>query len=63
MYLLKSRALSYLSLVVTKEQRNMKPALDMFIFRTLVAYLSLSDPMAYKVDHPQIIQICSGTFR
>ncbi|XP_058187917.1 protein SWEETIE-like isoform X1 [Rhododendron vialii] len=57
-----NRALSYLSLVVTKEQRNMKPALDMFIFRTLVAYLSLSDPMAYKVDHPQIIQICSGTF-
>ncbi|KAL6961018.1 hypothetical protein U1Q18_038781 [Sarracenia purpurea var. burkii] len=58
-----SRALSYVSLVAAKEQRNIKPAMDMFIIRTLIAYLSLSDPMAYKGDHPQIIQICTTTFR
>ncbi|XP_052195097.1 protein SWEETIE isoform X2 [Diospyros lotus] len=58
-----SRALSYMSLVDGKEQRNMRAATDIFIIRTLIAYLSLSDPMAYKGDHPQILQICTTPFR
>ncbi|PSR87811.1 HEAT repeat-containing protein isoform 1 [Actinidia chinensis var. chinensis] len=57
-----SRALAYISLVASKEQRNLKPAMDTLIVRTLIAYLSLSDPMAYKGDHPQILQICTTTF-
>ncbi|GFZ18959.1 HEAT repeat-containing protein [Actinidia rufa] len=58
-----SRALANISLVASKEQRNLKPAMDTLIVRTLIAYLSLSDPMAYKGDHPQILQICTTTFR
>ncbi|KAA8530559.1 hypothetical protein F0562_005268 [Nyssa sinensis] len=58
-----SRVLSYISLVSAKEQPNMKPAIEIFIIRTLIAYQSLSDPMTYKSDHPQIIQICTTPFR
>ncbi|XAR51547.1 hypothetical protein NMG60_11006202 [Bertholletia excelsa] len=58
-----SRALSYVSQLTAKEQQNLKPALDMFIIRTLTAYLSLSDPIAYKGDHSQIIQICTTPYR
>ncbi|CAL5367371.1 unnamed protein product [Camellia sinensis] len=57
-----SRALSYISLVASKEQQNVKPDMAMLIIRTLMAYLSLSDPMAYKGDHPQIIQLCTTPF-
>ncbi|KAK2986819.1 hypothetical protein RJ640_011044 [Escallonia rubra] len=57
------RALSFISLLMTKEQSNIKPAMDIFIIRTLTAYQSLCDPMAYKIDHPQIIQICTTPFR
>ncbi|KAK9272135.1 hypothetical protein L1049_002505 [Liquidambar formosana] len=58
-----SRALSYISLVGAKELPNMKPAMDIFITRTLIAYQSLPDPLAYKSDHPQIIQLCTTPFR
>ncbi|XP_057950084.1 protein SWEETIE isoform X2 [Malania oleifera] len=58
-----SRALSYISFVALKELPNVKPAMDVFIIRTLVAYQSLSDPMAYKTDHPQIIKLCTTPFR
>ncbi|PON93486.1 Coatomer beta subunit [Trema orientale] len=58
-----SRALSYISAVSVKELRNMKPEIDIFIIRTLIAYQSLPDPMAYKNDHPQIIELCTTPFR
>ncbi|XP_062106312.1 protein SWEETIE isoform X2 [Humulus lupulus] len=58
-----SRALSYISAVSTKDLRNMKPEMGIFIIRTLIAYQSLPDPMAYKNDHPQIIELCTTPFR
>ncbi|XP_004306022.1 PREDICTED: HEAT repeat-containing protein 5B isoform X1 [Fragaria vesca subsp. vesca] len=58
-----SRALSYISLIAAKELPNVKPALNIFIIRTLIAYQSLPDPMAYKNEHPQIILICTSPFR
>lgn len=53
-----SRALSYISVLTTKEQ-----ARDVFIIKTLVAYQSISDPTVYRSDHPRIIQICTTPFR
>lgn len=58
-----SRALSYISLIAAKEVPNMKPELDTLIIRTLIAYQSIPDPMAYKNDHPKIIQLCTMPFR
>ncbi|KAL5722179.1 hypothetical protein ACHQM5_005729 [Ranunculus cassubicifolius] len=57
------RALSYISLLEMKRLSDMKPAMDLFILRTLLAYQSLSNPMAYRSDHPQLIQICTTPFR
>ncbi|KAI3985597.1 hypothetical protein MKX01_033880, partial [Papaver californicum] len=57
------RALSYISLLTSKQPPNVKPALDLFVIRTLIAYQSLPDPMAYKNDHSSIIQICTIPFR
>ncbi|XP_026407842.1 protein SWEETIE-like isoform X1 [Papaver somniferum] len=57
------RALSYISLLTLKQPPNVKPALDLFVIRTLIAYQSLPDPMAYKNDHASIIQICTIPFR
>ncbi|KAL5739454.1 hypothetical protein ACOSQ2_028634 [Xanthoceras sorbifolium] len=58
-----SRALSYISLVASKEIPNIKTAMNIFIIRTLTAYRSLPDPMAYKRDHPQLIQLCTIPYR
>ncbi|KAK1357514.1 HEAT repeat-containing protein 5B [Heracleum sosnowskyi] len=58
-----SLALSYVSVLSAKEQPNVKQALDLFTIRILIAYSSLSDPMAYKSDHKQVIQICTTPFR
>ncbi|KAJ4707111.1 HEAT repeat-containing protein 5B-like [Melia azedarach] len=58
-----SRALSYISAIAAKELPNIKPALDIFIIRTLIAYQSLPDPMAYKSDHPQLINLCTMPYR
>ncbi|KAK3212082.1 hypothetical protein Dsin_016788 [Dipteronia sinensis] len=58
-----SRALSYISLVAAKEIPNIKPAINIFFIRTLTAYQSLPDPMAYKSDHPQLIQLCTIPYR
>lgn len=58
-----SGALSYISFVAAKQVQNLKPSLDLFIIRTLIAYQSLSDPLAYQTDHPQIIKICTTPFR
>ncbi|GLT41167.1 hypothetical protein SLA2020_152510 [Shorea laevis] len=58
-----SRALSYISVVSTKEFQNIKPAVDIFIIRTLIAYQSLPDPAAYKSDHSRIVQLCTIPYR
>lgn len=58
-----SSALSYILLLQRKELPNIKPAIDIFIIRTLMAYRALPDSMAYKSDHPQIIQLCTIPFR
>eukprot|EP00257_Ricinus_communis_P015345 XP_015573232.1 protein SWEETIE isoform X1 [Ricinus communis] len=56
-------ALSYILWLQSKELSNVKPAVDIFIIRTLLAYQSLPDPMAYKSDHPRIIQLCAAPYR
>ncbi|XP_058082071.1 protein SWEETIE [Magnolia sinica] len=58
-----SGALSYISSLADKQLQNLKSSMDLFIIRTLTAYQSLPDPMAYKSDHPQIIKICTTPFR
>ncbi|XP_047310511.1 protein SWEETIE isoform X2 [Impatiens glandulifera] len=58
-----SRALSYVSLVLAKDQLKLKPAVDVYIIKTLIAYEALSDPTSYRAEHPQIIQICTTPFR
>ncbi|KAJ6738777.1 PROTEIN SWEETIE [Salix koriyanagi] len=58
-----SSALSYILLLQRKELPNIKPAIDIFIIRTLMAYRALPDSMAYKSDHTQIIQLCTFPFR
>ncbi|KAJ6840795.1 HEAT repeat-containing protein 5B [Iris pallida] len=55
-------ALHYISCLSVKPLQNVKPALDLFIIRTLMAYQSISDPMSYKSEHSQIMQICSTPF-
>ncbi|KAK9106905.1 hypothetical protein Syun_022916 [Stephania yunnanensis] len=61
MYL--SRALSYISFLAAKQLPDARPAMDLFTIRTLMAYQSLSDPMAYKNDHSQLMQLCTTPFR
>ncbi|XP_050228760.1 protein SWEETIE isoform X2 [Mercurialis annua] len=56
-------ALSYILLLQSKELSNFKPAINILIIRTLMAYQSLPDPMAYKSDHPRIIQLCTIPYR
>ncbi|CAI0547649.1 unnamed protein product [Linum tenue] len=58
-----SSALSYISVLQRKDPSKIKPAVDVFIIRTLMAYQSLPDPMTYKRDHPQIMQLCTIPFR
>ncbi|PWA87585.1 HEAT repeat-containing protein [Artemisia annua] len=57
-----NRALSYISSLSTKDS-DVKASMDILISRTLIAYQSLYDPMTYKSDHPQLIQICTSPFR
>lgn len=56
-------ALSYISALRAKELPNVKPAVDIFIIKTLIAYQSLPDSVSFKNDHPQIIQLCTFPFR
>ncbi|KAG6716276.1 hypothetical protein I3842_04G041200 [Carya illinoinensis] len=58
-----SSALSYIAVARVKEMPNMKPALNIFIIKTLIAYQSLPDPFTYKNDHPQIVQLCTTPYR
>ncbi|KAI3768087.1 hypothetical protein L2E82_18519 [Cichorium intybus] len=57
-----NRALNFISSLSTKSP-DVKASMDIFISRTLIAYQSLSDPKAYKSDHPQLIQLCTSPFR
>ncbi|KAL7606152.1 hypothetical protein Lser_V15G19771 [Lactuca serriola] len=57
-----SRALNFISSLTTKTP-DVKASVDIFISRILIAYQSLSDPKAYKSDHPQLLQICTSPFR
>ncbi|TKY64772.1 HEAT repeat-containing protein 5B [Spatholobus suberectus] len=58
-----SSALAYISALRAKELAYVKPAVDVFIIKTLIAYQSLPDPVSFKNDHPQIIQLCTFPFR
>ncbi|XP_059452821.1 protein SWEETIE isoform X2 [Corylus avellana] len=58
-----SSALSYISVARAKEIPNLKPAVDIFIIKTLIAYQSLPDPLTYKNDHPRVIQLCTTPYR
>ncbi|WVZ04946.1 hypothetical protein V8G54_018292 [Vigna mungo] len=58
-----SSALSMISALRAKEVSYAKPAVDVFVIRTLIAYQSLPDPVSFKNDHPQIIQLCTYPFR
>ncbi|XP_020088939.1 HEAT repeat-containing protein 5B isoform X3 [Ananas comosus] len=57
-----SGALSIRSSLSSKQLPNIKPALDLFTTRILMAYQSIFDPMAYISEHAQILQICSSPF-
>ncbi|KAL4570973.1 hypothetical protein LXL04_017722 [Taraxacum kok-saghyz] len=57
-----NRALNFISSLSTKTP-DVKTSMDIFISSLLIAYQSLSDPKAYKSDHPQLIQICTSPFR
>lgn len=52
-----------ISALGAKEVSYAKPAADVFVIRTLIAYQSLPDPVSFKNDHPQIIQLCTYPFR
>ncbi|KAL5981902.1 hypothetical protein ACLOJK_015969 [Asimina triloba] len=58
-----SGALSYVTSLAAKQLQNLKSSMDLFIIRTLIGYQSLPDPLAYKSEHPQIINICTSPFR
>ncbi|PKA52839.1 hypothetical protein AXF42_Ash001820 [Apostasia shenzhenica] len=56
-------ALSHISSLAAKPLPSLRPAIDLFTIRTLMAYQSISDPRAYKSEHSQILQICTTPFR
>ncbi|XP_062228917.1 protein SWEETIE-like isoform X3 [Phragmites australis] len=55
-------ALSLISSLSSKQVPNVKSALDLFTTRTLMAYQSLSNPVVYKSEHQQMLQLCSSPF-
>jgi len=57
------RALSLISSLKSKQVPDVKSALDLFATRTLMAYQSLSNPVVYKSEHQQMLQLCSSPFR
>ncbi|XP_031496740.1 protein SWEETIE isoform X2 [Nymphaea colorata] len=58
-----SAALSCISCIPARQSQNIKPVVDLFVIRTLIAYQSLPDPMLYKNDHMRMIEICTTPFR
>ncbi|WOK94226.1 HEAT repeat-containing protein 5B isoform X6 [Canna indica] len=57
-----SGALFYISYFSSKQLPNMKSALALFTIRTLMAYQSIANPMAYENDHQQLIKVCITPF-
>ncbi|KAL5651647.1 hypothetical protein ACJX0J_037105, partial [Zea mays] len=55
-------ALSLISSLRSKQVPNVRSALDLLTTRTLMAYWSLSNPVVYKTEHQQILQLCSSPF-
>ncbi|XP_039805913.1 protein SWEETIE-like isoform X1 [Panicum virgatum] len=55
-------ALSLISSLKSKQAPDVKSALDLFTTRTLMAYQSLSNPVVYKSEHQQMLQLCSSPF-
>ncbi|RLM55986.1 HEAT repeat-containing protein 5B isoform X5 [Panicum miliaceum] len=55
-------ALSLISSLKSKPVPDVKSALDLFATRTLMAYQSLSNPVVYKSEHQQMLQLCSSPF-
>ncbi|XP_039843667.1 protein SWEETIE-like isoform X8 [Panicum virgatum] len=55
-------ALSLISSLKSKQVPDVKSALDLFATRTLMAYQSLSNPVVYKSEHQQMLQLCSSPF-
>ncbi|CAA6670474.1 unnamed protein product [Spirodela intermedia] len=55
-------ALSYIRPLRARQVQSIKHSVDMFTLRTLMAYQSLLDPLTYKNDHQQIIEICTTPF-
>ncbi|XP_072983205.1 protein SWEETIE isoform X2 [Typha latifolia] len=57
-----SGALFLISSLSSKKLPNVKAALDLFTSRTIMAYQCVCNPMAYKSEHAQLIQICTSPF-
>ncbi|XP_021304666.1 HEAT repeat-containing protein 5B isoform X2 [Sorghum bicolor] len=55
-------ALSLISSLRSKQVPNVRSALDLFTTRTLMAYRSLLNPVVYKTEHQQMLQLCSSPF-
>ncbi|KAJ0256074.1 Protein SWEETIE [Hirschfeldia incana] len=56
-------ALSYVSAMANKRLPDVKTSVDTLIIRVLIAYQSIPDPLAYKSEHQQIIQLCTAPYR
>uniref|UniRef100_A0A0D9WQP4 HEAT repeat-containing protein n=1 Tax=Leersia perrieri TaxID=77586 RepID=A0A0D9WQP4_9ORYZ len=56
-------ALSLISSLSSKKLPNVNSALNLFTTRTLMAYQSLANPIIYKSEHQQMLQLCSSPFR
>uniref|UniRef100_A0A1J3HBB6 HEAT repeat-containing protein 5B n=1 Tax=Noccaea caerulescens TaxID=107243 RepID=A0A1J3HBB6_NOCCA len=56
-------ALSYVSSMANKRLPDVKTLVDILIIRILIAYQSIPDPLAYKSEHQQIIQLCTTPYR
>ncbi|CAA7023533.1 unnamed protein product [Microthlaspi erraticum] len=56
-------ALSYVSAMANKRLHDVKTLVDVLIIRILIAYQSIPDPLAYKSEHQQIIQLCTTPYR
>ncbi|KAF8667911.1 hypothetical protein HU200_052539 [Digitaria exilis] len=55
-------ALSLISSLRSNQVPDVKSKLDLFATGTLMAYWSLSNPVVYKSEHQQMLQLCSSPF-
>ncbi|XP_010419035.1 PREDICTED: HEAT repeat-containing protein 5B-like [Camelina sativa] len=56
-------ALSSVSTMANKRFSDVKTFVDILIIRILIAYQSIPEPLAYKSEHQQIIQLCTTPYR